>query len=122
MSGVGVGDRVAWSFSPGSMSELVLVPAADAVPVPEAVPLEIAAASMLQGLTAHYLVRSTHEVRPGQTILVHAAAGGVGQLLVQLGKLLGARVVATAGGPDKCSLAAGLGADTVIDYLSLIHI
>lgn len=116
VSGVGVGDRVAWSFSPGSMSELVLVPAADAVPVPEAVPLEIAAASMLQGVTAHYLVRSTHEVRPGQTILVHAAAGGVGQLLVQLGKHLGARVVATAGGPDKCALAAGLGADTVIDY------
>lgn len=118
-SGVGdvaVGSRVAWSFTPGSMAGRVLVAARDAVPVPADVPLETAAAAMLQGLTAHYLLRSTYAVSSGDVILVHAAAGGVGQVLVQAGIALGARVIATAGGPQKCAIAEEIGASEVIDY------
>lgn len=116
VSDVALGDRVAWSFTPGSMAGRVLVNASDAVPVPAGVPLELAAATMLQGLTAHYLLRSTYPVTSGDVILVHAAAGGVGQLLVQAGIALGARVIATAGGPQKCAIAGDLGASDVIDY------
>jgi len=76
----------------------------------------VAAACLLKGMTAEYLLRRTHRVEAGETILVHAAAGGVGQILVQWGKALGATVIATAGGPAKTALAASLGADHVIDY------
>ena len=86
------------------------------MPVPDGVDLETAAAVMLQGLTAHYLTTSTHAVQPGDVALVHAAAGGVGQLLVQMVRSRGGSVVATAGGPEKCETARAVGAEHVIDY------
>ncbi|MER6896109.1 quinone oxidoreductase, partial [Amycolatopsis sp. NPDC000740] len=91
-------------------------PASATVKVPEGVSDETAAATMLQGLTAHYLVRSTYEVKAGDDILVHAAAGGVGLLLVQLAKARGARVLATVSTDEKAELARGAGADHVIRY------
>ncbi len=112
------GDRVAYLDTAhlGGYAEYALVPAAEAVPVPDGVDDATACALMLQGVTAHHLVRSTYPVASGETILVHAAAGGVGLLLTQLAKIAGATVIATAGGPAKCTLARGAGADTVIDY------
>jgi NADPH2:quinone reductase len=110
------GDRVAWAMTMGSAAEQVLVPESMLVPVPAEVPLETAAASMLQGMTAHFLTRSTYAVRPGDTVLVHAAAGGVGQWLVQLCVGAGATVVATAGSADKLAIARDLGAQHLIDY------
>ncbi len=111
-----VGDRVAWGQASGSAAELVNVPAAVAVSVPEGVDLRLAAAATLQGMTAHYLVESTYPVREGDIALVHAAAGGVGQQLVQLIARKGATVVATAGTADKLAVASRLGAHHVIDY------
>ena len=113
---VAPGDRVAWPQSLGSATRYAVLAAAALVPVPEAVDLEVAAAVMLQGLTAHYLTTSTWAVAPGDVALVHAAAGGVGQLLVQLVHARGGTVVATAGGPQKCATARDLGAEHVIDY------
>ena len=113
---VGPGDRVAWPQFLGSATRYAVLPAAVLVPVPESVDLDIAAAVMLQGLTAHYLTTSTCAVAPGDVALVHAAAGGVGQLLVQLVHARGGSVVATAGGPEKCATARDLGAEHVIDY------
>ena len=113
---LGVGDRVAWAQSIGSAARYTTVPASSAVRVPDEVDLDVAAASMLQGLTAHYLVTSVFPVQEGTTALVHAAAGGVGQLLVQMVTALGGRGVATAGGPEKCATASDLGAEHVIDY------
>ncbi|MFL6169046.1 MAG: quinone oxidoreductase family protein [Ornithinibacter sp.] len=110
------GDRVAWAQSLGSAARFAALPASGLVLVPDAVDLETAAAVMLQGLTAHYLTTSTHAVQPGDVALVHAAAGGVGQLLVQLVRARGGSVVATAGGPAKCETARALGAEHVIDY------
>ncbi len=110
------GDRVAWPNSMGSAARFAALPASGLVLVPEGVDLETAAAVMLQGLTAHYLTASTHAVQPGDVALVHAAAGGVGQLLVQLVRARGGSVVATAGGPAKCATARALGAEHVIDY------
>ncbi len=116
VEGFAVGDRVAWPQGLGSAAALTTQPAAMVVHVPGGVDLDDAAAVMLQGLTAHYLTRSTYPVAPGTVALVHAAAGGVGQLLVQLVRALGGVVVATAGGPEKCATAQRLGADHVIDY------
>ncbi|PRY29708.1 NADPH2:quinone reductase [Umezawaea tangerina] len=116
VTGFAVGDRVAWHESPGSYAEQVLVAAEQAVPVPEGVDDETAAATMLQGLTAHYLVTSTYPIHAGDTVLVHAAAGGVGQLLVQLAKSRGARVIATVSTAAKEELARAAGADEVIRY------
>jgi NADPH2:quinone reductase len=116
VSGVAVGDRVAWCQSSGSESTVVNKPASAVVPVPDGLDLEVAAAAMLQGLTAHYLVNSTYAVRPGDVALVHAAAGGVGQLLVQLITAKGATVVATAGTDEKCRIAGELGAQHLINY------
>ncbi len=113
---VGSGARVAWASHLGSGASRVAVPAAILVPVPDALDLETAAAAMLQGMTAHYLVNSTYAVQPGDVCLVHAAAGGVGQLLVQMIKAKGARVVATAGSAEKLAIATELGADAVVDY------
>ncbi|MET7998923.1 quinone oxidoreductase [Amycolatopsis sp. NPDC005232] len=110
------GDRVAWQGSLGSYAARKLLPAAGAVKVPAGVSDEIAAATMLQGITAHYLVRSTYEVKPGDDVLVHAAAGGVGLLLVQLAKARGARVIGTVSTEEKAELARGAGADHVIRY------
>lgn len=111
-----VGDRVAWLDVPGSYAARVVVPAARAVPVPDGVTAPVAAASMLQGVTAQYLTTDSHPVRAGQTVLVHAAAGGVGLLLVQLAAAAGARVLGTVGTPEKAELARAAGAHEVILY------
>ena len=121
-SGVGefaVGDRVAWAQSPASAAGLSLVPAAVAVGVPDGLSTEVAAAAMLQGMTAHYLVNSTYPVQAGDPVLVHAAAGGVGQLLVQLAKAKGATVIGTASTAQKLAKARELGADHLINYTEL---
>lgn len=110
------GDRVAWCDVLGSYAEFAVIPAARAVRVPTQLTSELAAASLLQGATAHYLVNDTFPLRPGQICLVHAAAGGAGRLVVQLAKRAGAKVVATAGGPEKVAVARSAGADHVIDY------
>ena len=116
VTGFAVGDRVAWAGAPGSYAEQALVPASDAVPVPDGVSDEVAAAAMLQGMTAHYLLNDTYPVRPGDTVLVHAAAGGMGLLLVQWAKAKGARVIGTVSTAAKEELARGAGADEVIRY------
>ncbi|QFG68237.1 quinone oxidoreductase family protein [Ornithinimicrobium pratense] len=117
VEGVSVGDRVAWAMVPGTgYAEQVVVPAARLVPVPQEVELETAAAAMLQGMTAHYLVNSTFPAQPGQTALVTAAAGGVGLLLCQLLRDKGVRVIGTVGSAEKAELAQANGADEVVLY------
>ena len=111
-----VGDRVAWADSPGSYAELVRVKAERALRVPDGVALDVAAALPLQGLTAHYLATSTYPVQPGDWVLVHAGAGGVGLLLTQLATARGARVITTVSTPDKESLSRAAGAAEVIRY------
>src|SRR5579859_5388532 len=111
-----VGDRVAYASVPAAYAEYVVAPAARMVPVPENVPLEQAAAVMLQGMTAHYLATSTYPIQPGDTVLIHAAAGGAGQLLTQIAKLHGARVIGTVSTEEKADLARSNGADEVILY------
>ncbi len=113
---VAVGDRVAWAEVAGSYAEMVVAPAARLVKVPAGVDAASAAASMLQGMTAHYLVHSTYPLRAGQTALVHAAAGGVGLLLLQMARRHGARVIGTVSTEAKASLAREAGADDVILY------
>jgi NADPH:quinone reductase len=113
---VAVGDRVAWHDAAGSYAERVVVDAAMTVPVPDATDLTAAAAVMLQGMTAHYLCRSTFEVKPGTVAVVHAAAGGVGLLLTQMIKTLGGTVIATTSGGPKAELAEQAGADYVTGY------
>ena len=112
------GDRVAYTGVLGSYSEYAAVPADRLVAVPVGVTDEQAAAAMLQGMTAHYLVYSTYPLKKGETALIHAAAGGVGLLLVQMAKNLGARVIGTAGTQEKAKLAKDAGADEVIVYSS----
>lgn len=116
VSGFAVGDRVAWAEGPGSYARRVLVAADMAFPVPAGVDDETAAASMLQGVTAHYLVTSSFPVKPGDTVLVHAAAGGVGLLLTQLVKARGGTVIGTVSTAEKEALAREAGADEVIRY------
>lgn len=111
-----VGDRVAWAQATGSETTLANQPASLVVAVPDGVDLETAAAAMLQGMTAHYLVNSTYAAGAGDVALVHAAAGGVGQLLVQLLVAKGTTVVATAGSAEKLEVARQLGASHLIDY------
>jgi NADPH2:quinone reductase len=111
-----VGDRVAWGQGLGSAGSVVNRPAESLVPVPDGLDLEVAAAAMLQGMTAHYLVNSTYAVGPGTVALVHAAAGGVGQLLVQMVTAKGGTVIATAGSDAKLEIARGLGASAAINY------
>jgi NADPH2:quinone reductase len=111
-----VGDRVASAAVVGACAEEALVLAAQAVPVPAAVSSRLAAAVMLQGLTAHYLACDTWPLRAGENALVHAAAGGVGLLLVQIAKRRGARVLATVGSEEKAALAREAGADAVCVY------
>lgn len=110
------GDRVAWADSPGSYAELVRVRADRALRVPDGVDLDVAAALPLQGLTAHYLVTSTYPVQQGDTILVHAGAGGVGLLLTQLATARGARVITTVSTSEKEALSRAAGAVEVIRY------
>jgi NADPH2:quinone reductase len=111
-----VGQRVAWATVPGSYATHVLAPADKLVAVPDAVSSRDAAAAMLQGMTAHYLAHATFALEPGHTCLVHAAAGGVGLLLVQTAKRAGARVLGTVSTEDKAKLARGAGVDEVIFY------
>src|SRR5918998_2965859 len=113
---VRVGDRVAWASVLGAYAEYALVPATRLVPLPSEISATQAAALMLQGMTAHYLASSTYALRPGDRCLVHAAAGGVGQLLVQIAKKRGARVIATVGSETKGELAREAGADDIIIY------
>ncbi len=113
---LGVGDRVAWCDGGVSYAERAVIRAARAVRLPDGVDVETAAAVMLQGLTAHYLVTDTHRLSRGERCLVHAGAGGVGLLLIQLAKRAGAEVFTTVGGPEKAGLARGAGADHVVDY------
>jgi NADPH2:quinone reductase len=113
---VRAGDRVGWLNVLGSYAEQAVVPADRLIPLPDAVDVETAAASLLQGITAQYLVRSTYPVRAGDDVLIHAAAGGMGLLLTQLVKHLGGRVVGTASTPEKAGLARKAGADLVVGY------
>jgi NADPH2:quinone reductase len=113
---VRVGDRVGWVMVIGSYAEQAVVPADRLIALPDEVDDETAAASLLQGLTAQYLVRSTYPVRPGDDVLVHAAAGGMGLLLTQLVKHLGGRVIGTASTREKADLARAAGADEVVGY------
>lgn len=111
-----IGDRVSYAGSRGSYAEYAAVPVTQLVPVPADVTDDQAAAVMLQGMTAHYLTHSTFKLEPGKTCLLHAAAGGVGLVLTQIAKSLGATVIGTAGTPDKVKLAQEAGADHVINY------
>lgn len=116
VTNVKAGDRVAYCGVPGSYAEYATVPADRLVKIPAEMNFEHAASAMLQGMTAHYLCHSTYAIKAAETALVHAAAGGVGQLLVQMCKRLGARVIATAGNEEKASLARAAGADECIVY------
>ena len=113
---VKVGDRVAYASVMGAYAEYAIVPAWRLVTVPQGVSAQQAAAVMLQGMTAHYLACDTFPLKPGDTALVHAAAGGVGLLLVQVAKMRGARVIGTVSTEDKARLAKQVGADEVILY------
>jgi NADPH2:quinone reductase len=113
---VKVGDTVAWTGVPGSYAEMNAVPADRLVKLPAGVSAKDGAASMLQGLTAHYLVKSSYPLKKGDTCLVHAAAGGMGLLLCQMGKMLGATVIGTVSTEEKAALAKSAGADHVILY------
>jgi NADPH:quinone reductase len=116
VTGFQVGDRVATANGSAGYAEYALAPAERLVQVPAAISLEQAAAVMLQGMTAHYLALSTYPLKPGDTALVHAAAGGVGHLLVQIARMRGARVIATVSTDEKARLAREAGADEVILY------
>ncbi len=116
VTGFAVGDRVGWQGSIGSYTQRRLLPAQVAVKIPDGVSDETAAATLLQGVTAHALVASTYEVEPGDDVLIHAAAGGMGLLLVQLAKARGARVIGTVSTEEKEKLAREAGADEVIRY------
>jgi NADPH2:quinone reductase len=118
-SGFSPGDRVAWCNAPGSYAEQVRVPLEAAARVPEGVGLDVAAAVMLQGITAHYLAISTFPLKEGDRCLVHAGAGGVGSLLIQIAKMRGAEVFTTTSTEAKAEIARSAGADHVIDYTSV---
>ncbi|MEO6652093.1 MAG: quinone oxidoreductase [Ilumatobacteraceae bacterium] len=111
-----VGDRVAWPGSPGSYATMVALPAERVVAVPDSIDLETAAAIPLQGMTAHYLATDTFELGQNSRCLIHAGAGGVGLLLIQIAKLLGAEVFTTVGTEEKAELASAAGADHTILY------
>jgi NADPH:quinone reductase len=110
------GDRVAYAMARGSYSEYALVPADQLVPLPDSVDMQTAAAAMLQGMTAHYLTHSTWPVKPGDKVLVHAAAGGAGRLIAQMAKMLGAVVYGTVGTDTKAAIAKESGVDETIVY------
>ena len=113
---VAVGDRVAWAMSRGSYAEYAVVPSAMLVKLPEGIDFQSAAAAMLQGMTAHYLIYSTYPLKSGETCLVHAAAGGAGGLIVQMAKMLGARVFGTVSTEEKARIAREAGTDEAILY------
>lgn len=113
---VAAGDRVAYAMARGSYAEYAVVPAWQLVKIPGSLDLKMAAAAMLQGMTAHYLTHSTFALKKGDTCLVHAAAGGAGLLVVQMAKMLGARVLGTVSTDAKAALARDAGADEIIFY------
>jgi NADPH2:quinone reductase len=113
---VDTGERVAWMNVQGSYAEILAAPRDRVVPVPDGLPSDVAAATLLQGMTAHYLCNDSYPIQPGDWAIVHAAAGGVGLLLTQLVKQRGGRVIATTSAEDKAKLARGAGADEVIGY------
>ncbi len=121
-AGFAIGDRVSWDNAPGSYAELALVSASGAVRLPDGIDPVAAAALPLQGMTAHYLVRSTFEIRSGHDALLHAGAGGVGLLATQLAAAHGARVITTVGSAEKAELSRGAGAAEVIDYSTLMDL
>jgi NADPH2:quinone reductase len=118
VTNVRVGDRVGYATSMGSYAEFAAVPSWKLAVLPASVDFSAGAAIMLQGMTAHYLTTSTFPLKAGQVALVHAGAGGVGLLLIQIAKMIGARVIATAGTAAKADLARGAGADETIVYSS----
>jgi len=113
-----VGERVAYPFSLGAYSEWRTLPAAAVVPLPDDISFETAAGMMLKGLTAQYLLRQTLPLEAGDTVLFHAASGGVGHIACQWARHLGITLIGTAGGPEKCARARAAGAAHVIDYQS----
>jgi NADPH2:quinone reductase len=116
VSGFAVGDRVAWNGTRGTYAEFARAPASDLLRIPDAMSFQQAAAVLLQGLTAHYLAHDTHAIRAGETVLIHAGAGGVGLLLTQMAKRMGARVLTTVSTQQKAELSRGAGADKVVLY------
>ncbi|MBA3946698.1 MAG: quinone oxidoreductase [Herpetosiphonaceae bacterium] len=116
VSDLQVGDLVAYATQPGSYAQAVVVPTSKLVPVPQGVDAQVAAAAMLQGMTAQFLTHSAYPIKAGDYVLVHAAAGGVGALLVQMAKQRGATVFGTVSTPAKAELAKAAGADEVIMY------
>ncbi|WP_211747971.1 quinone oxidoreductase [Paenibacillus sp. Marseille-Q4541] len=116
VEGIRKGDRIGFADVPHANSEYVLVPVDKAIPIPAAITYEQAASILLQGMTAHYLVNDSYEVKPGDDIVVHAAAGGVGQLLIQLAKGKGARVLGLTSSQTKREVAIHAGADEVLLY------
>jgi NADPH:quinone reductase len=110
------GDRVAYAMSRGSYAEYAVVPSWQLIKLPDSVDFKTAAAAMLQGMTAHYLTHSTYPLKTGETCLIHAAAGGMGLLLVQMAKMIGAHVIGTVGNEDKARQAKDAGADEVVIY------
>lgn len=116
VDGIQLGERIGWLGGQGSFADLVAVAADKAVPIPDGVDDVTAVAVLMQGVTAHYLAADAYAVRPGDDILVHAAAGGVGQLLTQIVRMHGGRVLATASTPEKQQVAFELGAHAVFGY------
>jgi NADPH:quinone reductase-like Zn-dependent oxidoreductase len=114
VDGLAIGDRVAWYDHPGSYAELIAIPAGSLVKIPEGIADETAAAVMLQGITAHHMVTETYRVKPGDTAVVHAAAGGVGLLLTQMAKARGATVIGLVSRDEKVATARDAGADHVL--------
>jgi NADPH2:quinone reductase len=110
------GDRVAYAMARGSYAEYAVVPAWQLVKIPASIDFDTAAAAMLQGMTAHYLTHSTYPLKPGDSCLIHAAAGGTGRLIVQMAKMLGAHVIGTVGDEEKAKQAKDAGADEVVIY------
>lgn len=116
IQGVKVGDRIAFADVPHANAELVAVPMDKAIPLPENISFNEAASVLLQGLTAHYLTKDSYKVKKNDVVLVHAAAGGVGQLLVQIVKLLGGKVIGLTSSIEKAESAKAVGADSVYLY------
>ncbi len=113
---VRVGDRVAFAAVQGAYAAYIAVPTTKLIPLPPAVDWITGGAAPLQAMTAHYLIHTLHETRPGETVLIHAAAGGVGQLAIQMAKRAGARVIGTVSTAAKAELARAAGADEIINY------
>ena len=120
--GFAQGDRVAWAGAPGCYAEQAVVPADRSVPVPDGLDARVAAAVMLQGMTAHYLCTSTYPVAHGDHVVVHAAAGGVGLLLTQMAKARGGTVIGTTSTDEKAALARQAGADRAVGYEDFVAV